>query len=342
MDATTIAVDLAKDVFEVAESRRPGAVQRRRRLSRRQFAALVESLDAHTTVVMEACSTAHYWARRCQARGAAVRLLPARYVRPYVRRQKTDRTDAEALLEAHRCAALRPVAVKTLEQQAIQTLHRVRQQWQKTRTMRLNLLRAIAREHGLAIPKGAQMVRRHAAALLDETVGVPPLVQRSVRVLLDELDQLEQCLASADAQVTGLARTHAVARRLQQVPGVGPLTATALVGSVPHIGAFRNGRAFANWLGLTPRISASADRQHLGRISKQGDRYLRMLLVHGARSVLASARRHPGSWLHQWGAAVAQRRGQARAIVAIANRLARIIWATWSREVPYRTRPAVA
>lgn len=337
MDARTIGIDLAKDVFEVAESVRPGVVASRRRLSRRAFGQYIDALPPAATVVMEACGTAHYWARRCQARGATVRLLPARYVRPYVRRQKTDRTDAEALLEADRCGALHPVPVKTLEHQAIQTLHRVRQQWQKTRTMRLNLLRAIAREHGVAIPLGASRVRRHARALLEEA-ALPPLIQDSVRVLLEELTALEGHIAGADAQIGRVARSHPVARQLQQIPGIGPITATALVGSVPHIHAFRRARSFANWLGLTPRVYASGDTRHLGAISKAGDRYLRTLLVHGARAILSHARRYPDSWLHQGGAAVARRRGSARAIVALANRLARIVWATWSRDVTYVAR----
>jgi transposase len=341
MDATTIGIDLAKDVFEIAISTRPGHITGRRRLTRRQFSQFVETLAPATIVVMEACGTAHYWGRRCQARGAMVRLVPPRYVRPYVRRNKTDRTDAEALLEADRCAGIHPVPVKTIEQQTIQTLHRVRQQWQTTRTARINLVRAILRELGIALPAGAHGLRRRVVALLEEATIVPPLTCETLRGLLDELGALEAHLAAMDARLDALGRTHPIAIRLQQIPGVGPVTATALIGSVAHMHAFRRGRFFASWLGLTPRVRASGHVRQTGRISKQGDRYLRTLLAHGARSVLRTTGRHPASRLHQWAATLAARRGYARAIIAVANKLARIVWAVWHHEQPYAMRAAV-
>lgn len=339
MDATTIGIDLAKDVFEVAISARPGQVTQRRRLTRRQFAQFVETLDPSTTVVMEACGSAHYWARRCQARGAQVRLLPAQHVRPYVRRNKTDQADAAALLEAHRCAAVHAVPVKTVDHQALQTLHRVRQQWQTTRTARINLVRAILREQGVVFPVGAGALARRVTAVLEEA-ALSPLTAMTVRWLLDELRAIDGQLAQMDQQILALARTHPVAVRLQQIPGIGPLTATALVASVPHIGAFRRARHFASSLGLTPRETSSGGTRRLGGISKRGDRYLRTLLTHGARSVLSRADRHPTSRLHQWGRAVAARRGPNRAASAVANKLARIVWALWIREEDFTPRPA--
>lgn len=190
MDATTVAIDLAKEIFEVALANRAGRVIDRKRLTRRQFERFVDSLEAGTEVVMEACGTAHYWGRRCQARDLRVRLLPVQSVRPYVRRNKTDRTDTEALLEANRCGEIQPVPVKTLEQQTLQALHRVRTQWQAARTARINVLRGLLREQGLPVPVGGRTV------------------------------------------VGRVAAAHPVAQRLQQVPGVGVLTATALVGAV--------------------------------------------------------------------------------------------------------------
>lgn len=339
MDATTIGIDLAKDVFEIAIAGRAGQIQARRRLTRRQFAQFIEGLDAQTTVVMEACGTAHYWARRCGARGAQVLLLPPRYVRPYVRRQKTDRSDAEALLEAQRCGAIHPVPVKTLEQQTLQTLHRVRQQWQTTRTARINLVRAMLRELGILLPPGAHGLRRRLASVLLEETALPGLVRETLHALHEELGAIEAQIAAMDARLGAIARTHPLAIRLQQIPGVGPLTATALVGSVPHLHAFRRGRAFASWLGLTPRVRASGHRVHLGGITKEGDRYLRTLLAHGARAVLRTAARHPDSYLHHWAATIATRRGQPRAIMAVANKLARIIWAVGRGEQAYVMRP---
>ena len=168
MDATTVAVDLAKDVFEVATTNRAGRIVERKRLSRRQFEAFVDALPAGTEVVMEACGTAHYWGRRCQAQGHHVQLLPVQYVKPYVRRNKTDRTDTEALLEAARCAGIQPVPVKTPEQQALQALHRVRTQWQETRTARINTLRGMLREHGMPMALGARTVLTKMPLILED------------------------------------------------------------------------------------------------------------------------------------------------------------------------------
>ena len=340
MNATTIAIDLAKDVFQIALTHDGRHVAEHRRLTRRQFAAFVETLQPGVTVVMETCGTAHYWGRRCRDRGAQVRLLPAQYVRPYVRRDKTDRADAEALLEAHRCAAIREVPLKTVDQQAIVGLHRVRQQWQTTRTARINLLRGLLREHGVVFPVGAKVFLRHISALvLDGSSALPPLLRSTASLVLDEIRSVETRLVAMDRQLSQIARTLPAAQRLQQVPGVGVITATALVGWVPHIHAFRRGRQFASWLGLTPRESSSGARRTLGHISKRGNTYLRALLVHGARSALRvaelRARRGPASRLQQWASDTGQRRGRRRGAVALANKLARIIWAVWSRDVDF-------
>ena len=337
MDATTIAVDLAKDVFEIAISERPGHVSARRRVTRLQFGRFIDALDPSATVVMEACGTAHYWGRRCHSRGVTVRLLPPRYTRPYVRRQKTDRSDAEALLEAHRCTGIYAVPVKTVEQQTLQGLHRVRQQWMKTRTGRINLVRALLREQGHELPTGPAGLRRRVTVLMEGDL-LPALTRQTVAWLLEELRALEAQLATIDRQILEIARHHPLAVRLQQIPGIGPLTATALVASVPPLSMFRTGRSLANWLGLTPRLRASGHLRLHGRMSKQGDPYLRTLLAHGARAVLASAPRHPGSWLHQWGLQVAARRGFPRAIIAVANKLARVVWVVGSRGCPFDAR----
>lgn len=340
MNATTIGIDLAKDVFEIAISDRPGRVRERRRLTRRQFALFVEGLDTGATVVMEACSSAHYWGRRCAARGATVRLLPAQHVRPYVARNKTDQADAAALLEAHRCAAIHVVPIKTIEQQSLQGLHRIRQQWQTTRTARINAVRGLLREYGIVVRTSAALLTRGVTALLeDPDSAVPPLLRPPLRALVDEIRQLEAAIKDIDAQLRHVLRTHPVAKRLHDVPGIGPITATALVASVPHIAAFRTGRHFASWLGLTPREHSSADRRHLGRISKRGDRYLRMLLVHGARAVVRAASireaRQCLTRLDTWALALAARRGRKRATVAVANKLARVVWAVWHRDRPF-------
>jgi transposase len=338
MHTTTVAIDLAKDVFEIAIARRSGAVDERRRLSRRQFQRFVTQLAPGTQVIMEACGTAHYWGRQCTRHGAVVRLLPPHYVRPYVRRNKTDRTDAEALLEANRCRGMYPVPVKTPEQQALQSLHRLRSQWHRTRTARINTIRGLLREHGLVLPVGARKLRERVVALLDQRAPeLPGLIPHMIEWLLEELVAIEQRLRAVDRDLEQLAKQHPVAARLQQIPGIGALTATALVGSVPHIHAFQRGRHFASWLGLTPRESSSGRRRTLGGISKRGDRYLRSLLAHGARSVLRAAMvrsrtPHRLTSLQHWGLRLRDRRGQNRAVIGVANKLARIIWAVWSRD----------
>jgi transposase len=335
MDVKTIAVDLAKDVFQAAERTLKGQVEHRR-LSRRQFERFLAALPATTEVVMEACGTAQHWARCCRTLGLVPCLLPAQYVRAYVRRNKSDRTDAEALLEARRCGQIQPVPVKTPEQQALQGLHGVRRQWQTARTARMNTIRGLLREQGVSIPVGAAAIRRTVPALLgDPAPRLPSLLGETLRMLLDEFRDLERRLHDLDARLGTIAREDPVAQRLQTVPGVGVIIATSLVSHVPHIHAFRRGRHFASWLGLTPKESSSGTRSWQGRISKRGDVYLRTLLTHGARSVLVNAQRRaraktaPLTRLQQWAVDLAGRRGQNKAASALANKLARIVWAVW-------------
>ena len=346
MEVTTVGVDLAKDVFQVALANRAGRVIGHRRLTRRQFERFFDALPTGTAVVMESCGTAHYWGRRGQAAGLHVRLLPVQYVRPYVRRNKTDRMDAEAILEANRCGEIRPVPVKTSEQQALLALHRIRTQWQTARVARINTMRALLREHGHAIPVGARTVLGRVTAILEDAdAEVPGLLRQVLALVVDEVRALEVKIDGVDRQLAQLADAHPVATRLQTIPGVGVLTATALVGAVGHIHAFRRGRECASWLGLTPRETSSGGRRYLGRSSKRGDVHLRCLLAHGARSVLRvavqTAQRHPSrlTRLQQWASTTATHRGRPKATIAIANKLARIVWAVWSREETYHARP---
>jgi transposase len=192
MDATTVAVNLAKDVFEVAVANRAGRIVEHKRLTRRQFEHFIDTLTAGTEVIMEGCGTAHYWGRRCQARDIRVRLLPVQYVRPYVRRNKTDRTDTEALLEANRCGGIQPVPVKTVEQQTLQALHRVRTQWQAARTARINVVRGLLREQGLPVPVGARTVLARVAAILEDAdVALPNLLRHTAALVVEEIRALE-------------------------------------------------------------------------------------------------------------------------------------------------------
>jgi transposase len=242
-----------------------------------------------------------------------------------------------------------PVPVKTADQQSLQALHRIRQQWQTTRTARINVLRGMLREQGV-------MLRRGRAALRDvphlvETSGLPAFVQLGAGELLDEIRTLTDRVARLDGRLHRLADTEESTRRLQTIPGIGVVTATALLGSVPHIHAFPRGRHFASWLGLTPREAASGHRHWRGRISKRGDVYLPTLLIHGARSVISNARRRaraggrPLTSLQSWAINLADRRGVNRAAVALANKLARVIWAVWRSDgefAAWRTTPCAA
>jgi len=337
MHSTTIAVDLAKSVFEVAVSQRPGKVAERRRLSRGQFSRFL-SERAPATLVMEACGTAHYWGREAGARGHQVVLLPPHVVRPYVTRNKTDGADAKGLLEALRNEAIRPVPVKSVEQQVLSGLHRVRSAWMATRTARLNTLRGLLRELGFAIPVGAGPVLPHVWGLVsDVESGVPEALRPMLAEAARELGELEARVRQVERQLEGMARDSAAVTRLRTIPGVGLLTATALVAFVGDVARFPSGRHLASYLGLTPRESSSGLQRHLGRISKRGDPYLRMLLIHGARSVLCHAKRTQGTHdrLRAWALERQQARGHNKAAVALANKLARIAWAVWRSERGY-------
>ena len=346
MDATTIGVDLAKSVFEVAVADRHWRLVSRHRFTRTQFERFLRS-SPPTHVVMEACGTSHFWARVAEAQGHRVSLLPAQYVRPYVRRNKTDRTDAEALLEAVRSGRIAPVTVKTVLQQELLALHRIRDQWMATRTARINALRGFLREHGCTLARGARTILARVTFLLDDaSAPIPERLRHVLPLLIEEIRDIEDRIETIERALAAVAKEDAVVQRLMQIPGVGLLTATALVATVGHIHAFRTARRFASWLGLTPRERSSGGHRRLGAISKQGDVYLRCLLTHGARSVLLAAHRAAKrgkslSRLQQWALAVQAHRGHNKATVALANKLARIIWVVWSRDVEFREEPAV-
>lgn len=336
MQGTTIAIDLAKSVFEVAVSERPGRVSARHRLSRSACARFLAQ-QPPATIVMEACGTAHHWAREARARGHAVRLLPPRDVQRYRKGSKTDRNDAKALLEADRNEDVHPVAVKSVDQQALVGLHRLRSGWIATRTARINTLRGLLRELGQTIPTGARNVVPHVQALLaDETI--PALLRPVLGSAAEEVPDLERRIQEVEAQLGAIARQSELIRRIRTVPGVGLLTATALAASVDLTG-YPSGRHFASSLGLTPRESSSGHRRRLGRITKRGDPYLRTLLIHGARSVLHHAKRCQAPHrLQAWALERERARGHNKAAVAVANKLARIVWAVAVREEAYAPR----
>jgi transposase len=337
MSTVTIAVDLAKNVFEIAITSRAGTVRQRKRLSRPQFEAFWAS-QTPCRVVMEACATSHFWGRFLIARGFDVALLPPHYVKPYRRRSKTDRADCEAILEAYRCAGIHPVAVKSEDQQAPAALHRVRSQWLETRTSRINSMRALLREFGIAVPLGSKRFMNDLHQLLAERHDrVPERVRRTVLSLWEEVRNLEDRIDGISDELAAVAEREPIVQTLLQIPGFGVLTATALFATVADIHAFKDGRKFACWLGLTPREFSSGSRRRLGRISKQGDIYLRMLLIHGARSALTAARRNasagkPLTQLQAWALSRADLMHSNKAAVGLANKMARIAWAVWHHD----------
>lgn len=332
MDATTVAVDLAKDVFELAFADARGGIVERRRLGRAAFARAFENRKP-LRVVMEACSSAHFWSRRLGRLGHQVRLLPAHDVRPYVRRNKTDRTDAAGLLEADRCAQLSSVPEKSAQQQGVQAQHRIREHLKSVRTATINLVRGTLREFGIVFGAGARHVRPAVlAALEDGDNELPMPLRQTLAEQLELISRLETQLAAIDSQLESFAREDPRSTRYQAAPGVGVITATALSASVGELSRFRSGRHFASWLGLTPREHSSGGQRRLGRMSKRGDSYLRMLLIHGARASLRSARiaQQRGaalSRLQAWTLSVYAARGHNKAAVALANKMARRLWA---------------
>jgi len=345
----TVAIDLAKTVFELAMADSSGRIIERRRLSRRQFEQYFEN-RAVAKVVMEACGTAHYWGRWFSRRGMQVFLLPPHYVRAYVRRDKTDRADATALLEASRAPDITPVTVKSVEQQALQGLHRIRAGWRATEVARINQLRGLCREFGVIAPLGHRGVEQLGRAINAKGSEVPELIRDVLFQLLEEIRELKGRQIAIERQLAEIAKQSEVCARLCTIPGVGLITATALVGAVGDISTFRNSRSFASWLGLTPREHSSGTRRALGSISKRGDGYPRMLLSFGARALLWSANAanragRPLDALRAWGLRVEARTCHNKAAIALANKMALIVWATWRRGKAFESRvelPATA
>jgi transposase len=339
---TRIGVDVAKAVFEVAVSDRPGHVSRRERPTRGQFLAFMAQQPA-ATVVMEACGSAHHWGRKLQSLGHRVILLPPHHVRPYIRRNKTDRTDAKGILEASRNEEIRPVPVKTVAQQVLTSLHRLRSGWMLERTARLNALRGLLRELGVFIPVGAREVVPTVWGLIEDADSELPDALRAVFAeACREIREIEARVKQVERQLEAVAEQMPAVEHLRTIPGIGLLIATALVALIGDIRRFPSGRHLASYLGLTPREYSSGLKRNLGRISKRGDGYLRTLLIHGARSVLVHARRQQPDRLREWANNLAKTHVHNKAAVAVANKLTRIVWAVWFHERPFVFIPKAA
>jgi transposase len=339
-----IGIDLAKNVFQIHGADEAGHVMLRKTVSRPKFIDFFRGLPP-AVIGMEACASAHFWGRRLAELGHDVRLIPPAYVKPFVKTNKNDQADAEAISEAVQRPTMRFVAIKTPEQQAVLLLHRARSGFVKVRTACSNQIRAILSEFGLPIPAGISHVAEHAARLIDDTTNeVPAICRRLIAALLEHLAQLNMRVQAIEIELAAWHRESAISVRLAEIPGVGLLGATAIAASVGDARQFRNGRQLSAWMGLVPRQHSSGGKQRLLGISKHGDAYLRTLLIHGARSVLSRLKSKPEA-TESWRRRLLERNCMNLAATALANKMARTIWALIRHERRYDpgflpTRPA--
>ncbi len=338
---TTIGLDIAKSVFQVHGIDAEDKVIIRRQLKRRYVLAFFQKLPP-CLVGIEACASSHYWSRELKALGHTVRLMPPAYVKPYVKRQKNDATDAEAICEAVTRANMRFVATKTPEQQSCLTLHRTRHLFIRQQTAVINVIRAHLAEFGIVAPVGRKGVEELLDVIADSNDDRLPEVARGCLVALGtQLRSLKVQILGFDRMIMAWHRSNEASRRLDAIPGIGPVLATALVASVADPKVFRSGRNFSAWIGLVPKQHSSGGKNRLGSISKQGDRYLRSLFMAGALAVIRYAKIH-GTKHRPWLTALLARRPTKVAAIALANKMARMVWAMMARGERYKEPVALA
>ena len=338
-----VGIDLAKNVFQLHGVDRHGKAVWRRRLTRDKWLkVLLEKVEPGCEIGMEACAGAHHWARQLRAKGFTVKLVAPQFVKPYVKSNKNDANDAEAVCEAMSRPSMRFVAIKTVEQQDIQAIHRVRSELIGHRTAKANQIRGLVAEYGLVAPQ--QLARLRAAVpdwLEDAENGLTGRFRALLNGLWNYLKTLDHRAAELDHEINIIAQSDPVAKRLQQLRGVGPIVATALVAAVGNAEQFANGRQMAASLGLTPKQHSSGGKDRLLGISKRGDAHLRSILIHGARSVIRTAKEKDDR-LSQWVTSLAERRHPNVAAVALANKTARIAWAMLRHGTDYQPDRIVA
>lgn len=340
-EVTTIGLDIAKNVFHAYGADERGHVLFSKKLSRGKVLDFFAAQPV-CTVALEACGGAHHWGRELMDMGHTVRLIPPAYVKPFVKRNKNDAVDAEAICEAAQRPNMRFVAVKSEEQQAAALVFRTRDLLVRQRTQLINAIRGHLTEYGWVAPKGPSYVAMLADLLDEEEMGssLPPAALAMFRLMLDLLADLDGRIAELDGEIARRARADAVSRRLMTIPGVGPITATAIAALAPPAETFAKGRDFAAWLGLAPLQKSTGGKQKLGAISKMGERTLRRLLIIGSMAVIKQAARRgapKGSWLEQ----MLARKPRMLVAVALANKMARIVWALLMKQESYRAPAAV-
>ncbi len=338
MEIRTVGIDLAKNLFQVHGVNEHGKAVLRKQLRRDQVTSFFANLPP-CLIGMEACASAHHWARKLQTYGHTVRLIAPQFVKPYVKSNKNDAADAEAICEAVGRPSMRFVPIKNIEQQAVLALHRVRQGFVKARTAQANQIRGLLGEYGLIVPQGIAHVAERVPDLIEDASNeLPGAFRLLIDRLLEHLKLLQQQVNQIEAQIKAWHRSSDASQRLEKIPGVGPLTASALVATVGDAKNFDNGRQLAAWLGLVPRQHSSGGKSTLLGMSKRGDAYLRTLLIHGARSVIyrVAQRGDAESWLGK----LMLRRNVNVATVALANKIARITWALLARDREFRAEYA--
>ena len=338
---TTIGLDIAKSVFQVHGVDAEGKVILRRQLKRRYVLAFFQKLPP-CLVGIEACASSHHWSRELQALGHTVRLMPPAYVKPYVKRHKNDAADAEAICEAVTRANMRFVETKTPEQQSCLTLHRTRHLFIRQQTSVINAIRAHLAEFGIVAPVGRNGVEQLLGVVADASdKRLPEVARACVAALGAQLRMLKAQILEFDRMIRAWHRSSEVSKRLDDIPGVGPALATALVASVADPKAFRSGRDFSAWIGLVPKQNSSGGKDRLGNISKRGDRYLRSLFTTGALAVIRYAKIH-GTRHRPWLTALLARRPTKVAAIALANKIARMAWAMMAKGEHYKEPAALA
>jgi transposase len=333
MKLTTIGIDLAKNVFQVHGADEKGKTVMKKQFRRAQVLPFFANLTP-CRIGMEACGSAHYWARKLEALGHTVHLIAPQYVKPFVKRNKNDAADAEAICEAVTRPNMPAVPIKNAEQQAILSVHRARQGFVKARTAQANQIRGLLAEYGIAIPQGISHIAKRVPEIIEDGENdLPGSFRLLIQRLVDHLKELDRQVGELETEIQRWHRDNAASQKLAKIPGIGPMTASAMVASIGNAKNFKDDRQLAAWLGIVPRQHSTGGKPTLLGISKRGDTYLRTLLIHGARAVIRVAERKADA--DPWLKSLLARRNKNVAAVALANQSARTIWALLAHDREY-------